>query len=205
MDAAALRRNKAEAIKIDLLSTELGSYEDRADSLEDAYLDLCDRVAILTEDILSRKHQREATSSATGMLLKGDRAFDEKLKSAVRKSHLLKDEIGRLKRNENETDMKNRNLRIVIDNKRHQRIRNEIKLKEYGVESQKISREFADALKSADNLTNEIEQLQLRIESIYEKDEMNSHRVNDEMEKLNIIIMDIRSERSAEAAKRKKN
>lgn len=34
---------------------------------------------------------------------------------------------------------------------------------------------------------------------------MNSHRVNDEMEKLNIIIMDIRSERNAEAAKRKKN
>ena len=98
MDASALRRHKAETIKIDQLSKELGSYEDRADALEDTYLDLCDRLAILNEDILSRKNQREATSSATGMLLKGDRAFDEKLKSSVRKSHLLKDEIGRLKR-----------------------------------------------------------------------------------------------------------
>ena len=149
MDLAALRRHKAESVKIDQLSKELGTFEDKADTLEDAYLDLCDRVAVLNEDILCRKNQREATSSATGMLIKGERAFDEKLKSAVRKYHLLKDEIGRLKRNKNKVDMINSKIRKIIDNKRHQRIRNEIKLKEYELESRTRSEQFAKALKNA--------------------------------------------------------
>ena len=57
MDASALRRHKAETIKIDQLSKELGSYEDRADALEDTYLELCDRLALLNEDIFTRKNQ----------------------------------------------------------------------------------------------------------------------------------------------------
>jgi len=194
MNRADVERNKRDLVHIDKLNDILGSYRDKIESEQQKYVELIRKYSSLKRMILKQLNKREATSSATGTVLKGDRAFDDKLKSSFRKCQLLKDQIARLQRKQNRTRMKNEELRDLVDSKRHQRERNKLKIRTYAKELEKIQSDLGKLLSEAATVDEEVENNQISIDEMIDKDEKHERDVSEEMENLAILISSLRAD-----------